>query len=238
MFTARQVLEAALSETNKVKAPSLLLKDYNYNINKAIMEYINFKYNYYDLNQQIDDDLNTIRVIDAPITLALPVGALNYRGELPENYLHPLNCSVKYTVANAFGCYSVGDTFHKAASKLTSGSAKRIEENHYFKPSYKNPYFYRNGNNLEIRSGSTTSTIPTTAYIDYLRTPVTINLTQAQLESVIDVSQEMEYEDYVVREIIKVLTKLLLEHSMDPRLQSNIPVNQSIAIPGVQQQAR
>lgn len=35
-MTARQMLEYLLIETNKVNAPSLLLEDYNYFINKAI----------------------------------------------------------------------------------------------------------------------------------------------------------------------------------------------------------
>jgi hypothetical protein len=40
-MTARQMLEALLIELNKVNAPSLLLEDYNYFINKAINQYIN-----------------------------------------------------------------------------------------------------------------------------------------------------------------------------------------------------
>jgi hypothetical protein len=40
-MTARQMLEALLVELNKVNAPSLLLEDYNYFINKAINQYVN-----------------------------------------------------------------------------------------------------------------------------------------------------------------------------------------------------
>lgn len=238
MYTARKVLEAALTEVNKVKAPSLLLKDYNYYINKAIMQFINTKYNFYDKNQQIDDDLNVIRVVDASIALTLPLNAKYYKGTLPVDYLHILNCSTKFTVINSVGCYAVGNTFIKPTSRLVSGSAKRVEDNYYFKPSYRTPYFYRNGASLEIRSGSVTSVVPSIAYIDYLRKPTIINLTQAQLESVTDTSQVMEFEDYVTEEIINILSKLLLESSMDPRLQSNIPVNQTIGMPGAQQQVR
>jgi hypothetical protein len=35
-MTARQIYEAMLVELNKVEAPSLLLEDYNYFLNKAI----------------------------------------------------------------------------------------------------------------------------------------------------------------------------------------------------------
>ena len=51
MATAKQLFENALIELNKVQAPSLLLEDYNYFINKAV-SIINKTYNLYDINQQ------------------------------------------------------------------------------------------------------------------------------------------------------------------------------------------
>lgn len=68
-------------------------------------------------------------------------------------------------------------------------------------------------------------------YIDYLKTPQNIRLTQDQLDLVEDTSQILEFPDYVCYEIINELTKLLMENSSDPRLNTNIPVNQSIANP-------
>ena len=46
-MTARQVYEGVLTEMNKVQAPSMLLEDFNYFINKAVNQYINKKYNVY-----------------------------------------------------------------------------------------------------------------------------------------------------------------------------------------------
>lgn len=243
-MTARQVYEALLIEINKVKAPSFILEDFNYFFNKAIIEYINTKYNFYDMSQQIDDDLDAIRVLDYPMTLTLQGNY--YKGTLPDanntdldadpiipiyTYLHILNCSVKFKAISKFKCFNINDTFIKAASRLQSSPAKRVEENYYFKPSYKNPYFYRNNTLLEIRSGTYNLAIPTIAYIDYLKVPETILLTQNQLDSVSDISQILEFPDYVVGEIIKILTKLLMENASDQRLQTNIPVNQSIIPP-------
>ena len=51
-MTSKQIFEYALVELNKREAPSLLLEDYNYFINKAVNQYINRVYNIYDLNQQ------------------------------------------------------------------------------------------------------------------------------------------------------------------------------------------
>ena len=40
-MTARDLYEIALIELNKLEAPSLLLEDFNYFVNKAIQQYSN-----------------------------------------------------------------------------------------------------------------------------------------------------------------------------------------------------
>lgn len=57
-MTFRQLYDAALIECNKLKAPSLLLEDYNYLINKAVQQYVNQVYNRCEYNQQSTDDLS------------------------------------------------------------------------------------------------------------------------------------------------------------------------------------
>ena len=47
-----------------------------------------------------------------------------------------------------------------------------------------------------------------------------------------DNTQTLEFPDYVCYEIINIVTRLLLENAGDPRLQTNIPINQTIAVPG------
>jgi hypothetical protein len=44
----------------------------------------------------------------------------------------------------------------------------------------------------------------------------------------------MEFPDYVCQEIINELVTLMMENSSDPRLQTNIPINQTIASPAQQ----
>nr|DAK03589.1 MAG TPA: hypothetical protein [Bacteriophage sp.] len=56
-------------------------------------------------------------------------------------------------------------------------------------------------------------------------------MTQTQYELVEDTSQVLEFPDYVCQEIINELVKLLLENASDPRLQTNLAVNQTIAMP-------
>jgi len=99
----------------------------------------------------------------------------------------------------------------------------------------KNPGF-RYGNKsrvrMEIRYGKDISTfVASKLYVDYLRAPQYVELTQEQLDEVLDTSQLLEFPDYVCQEITNELIKLLLENASDPRLQTHIPINQSIGNP-------
>lgn len=69
-----------------------------------------------------------------------------------------------------------------------------------------------------------------------MKTPHFIRLTQDQVDKVIDTSQVLEFPDYVCQEIVNELVKLLMENASDPRIQTNIPINQTIANPGQDQQ--
>ena len=60
-MTSKQAYNGVLIELNKTSAPSLLLEDFNYFFNKAISQYINKRYNIYDINQQTTDDLRVLK---------------------------------------------------------------------------------------------------------------------------------------------------------------------------------
>ena len=102
-MTARQVYEGVLIELNKVQAPNLLLEDFNYFFNKAVDQYVNKRYNIYDVSQQTTDD---VRVLKSTVTLEVAEdnnakylngrdvtrkGSLydsTYEFDLPTDYLH------------------------------------------------------------------------------------------------------------------------------------------------------
>lgn len=271
-MTSRQVFENSLIELNKVKAPTLILEDYNYFINKVIGQYINKVYNLYEISQQKTDD---IRVLRASAILIPEISQLynshdllsnTHEVLLPDDYLHILNCVVEYSILGRYKCNHQGNTVQFGAKKLSSDMWAQVINNYYFKPSYKNPYYYINNINttnrypvkdsqvivsdtelkekvsgnrygnksrvrMEIRSGNHPSFRMNKIYVDYIKSPEFIRLTQEQLDSVVDNSQLLEFPDYVCQEILNDLVKLLLENGSNPRLQTNIPVNQSIMNP-------
>lgn len=71
-----------------------------------------------------------------------------------------------------------------------------------------------------------------------MKTPQFIRLTQDQVDRVVDTSQVLEFPDYVCQEIVNELVKLLMENASDPRIQTNIPINQTIANPMQQEEKR
>lgn len=369
-YTARQCYEAHLIEMNKTQAPSLLLEDFNYLFNKAVNQYINKKYNFYDVNQQSTDD---VRVLKAGAILKPTKSTLYgntsfgliYEVYLPIDYLHLLSCTCNFKVMKQFKCYDANDDFQIQAKRLTSDLQGLIMNNFYMRPSYRNPYYYLHNVNQTTNDyssislptnpyspdnpqgtdmgttpyGVTTSTDSTTVYvpvqgidsfdssktyyvlkadgsgytaiesaseeafsartvtwytkqttgdinqggvsnfprtftftdgsvassvekptaqrianpstirmeircgkddsvfklnsvyIEYIKAPQYIRLTQEQIDLTEDTSQMMEFPDYVCQEIINELTHIVMENSSDPRLQSHIPISTTIANP-------
>lgn len=365
------MFEYALIELNKKEAPSLLLEDYNYFINKAVNQYINKIYNAYDVNQQKSDDLRVLKstsILTPTVSNEAGYSASSlfskaYEVDLPDDYLHILNCVVEYEVLKYYKCYNASDRVHFGAKRLTADMFSQILNNYYLRPTYKTPYFYINNvtldnvyptddtlsgteivganfvitigdtNNLVAGQSSVTISTPTgvhtllystdfttasalagkitalsiagvtvsgskviipsadpatkvrqvvaigsndadletgqepspdriqqnrygnrskirmevrygkdnaifklaKVYIDYLKAPQFIRLSQEEIDKVEDSSQILEFPDYVCQEIVNELVKLLMENGGDPRLQTHIPINQSIAQPQQEQ---
>ena len=296
-MTLRQLYQNLLIEMNKIQAAPMLLEDFNYFVNKSVQQYINKKYNVYEINQQSSDDL---RVLQTTATLDVTdSNSPNYQYEvfLPHDYLHLLNCICNFKAMKSHKCIQSGDEFQYKATRLTADLWGQIINNYYMRPTYERPYYYLNNVNvnqdvptkppidqqgntnpqstdmndrqydsqnnsnfprtftlgqtqvslidkpvayrisnptkvrLEIRCGKNPDFKLQSVYIDYLKSPQLLNLTQKQLDLIEDTSQIMEFPDYVCNEIINELTHLIMENSSDQRLQTHIPISTSIAPP-------
>lgn len=396
-MTSKQIYEATAIELSKVQAPALKLYEFNYFFNQAIRQFVNKVYNVYDVNQQTTDDL---RVLKATATLQPALApstgnaAIDYlRGatyfvDMPDDYLHLLNCICLFDVNKKKECWNAGDVMVVGATKLTADSWSSVVDDVYNQPTKKRPYYYvHNQNDMYLDSNyeltarnselptnidSATATVPsgnatdklhdydysvwhavldaakqaalavgatptavitaaqgvanitpdmTTAItnvstslaaaatandayaallaipaiasgtsnfertftfngvanaedaveksagirhanssrvkveircgrdksnifslsavqIDYVKAPQFIRLTQEQLDSDEDISQIMEFPDYVNQEIVNELVNLVMRKINDPSLQAHIQMTQSIARPTGQSQAQ
>ena len=176
-MTSRQCYEAILIELNKENAPNILLEDFNYLFNKAINQYINKRYNIYDINQQTTDDLRVLKAT-AILTPTLcgdygdqsDIGRMmgaTYEVNMPSDYLHILNCICIYDVNKTFKCYNKGDVWRRAATRLTADVYSQILDNFWLRPTYRRPYYYIHNVNIQdfvptnpVRLDVTESAIP------------------------------------------------------------------------------
>lgn len=153
-MTHLDLYNAALIEQNKLEAPTLLIEDYNYLLNKAIVQYINLTYARFDLNQQASDDLRWLqKSAELEVTqrskIIPPLEEANYACVLPDDYLHILNCVAHFTPKSEIEdkCKTIKDDdtgVYYMCRRLTANQIPAIMKNAYFKPTYKNPYFYIN----------------------------------------------------------------------------------------------
>lgn len=329
MATARSLYEGVLIELRKENAPNIMLEDFNHFANRAINQYINKRYNIYDINQQTTDDLSVLKatailkpeIVNAYSDAGMAMAA-TYYVDLPQDYLHMLNCICIYDVKKTYSCYDKGTTWRAPAKRLTADAFSQVLDNFWNKPTYKKPYYYihnvntsGDGNNLtsnpwdgkhgtdaptintkpfsteqeetteenfgkdahentivegsglptsikigdvdnasfvergaqlrygnrsvvrcEIRYGSDTNVFQLKkVYIDYIKAPQHIRLTQTQLDHTEDYSQILEFPDYVCQEILNELVHIIMENISDQRLQTHPVVSQSIANPAQQQ---
>lgn len=65
----------------------------------------------------------------------------SYRCELPEDYVHMLNCICEFEDITGSRCEE-GGIFHQGANKLDTSQWSHVINNAYMKPSVKRPYYY------------------------------------------------------------------------------------------------
>ena len=82
-----------------MQAPSLLLDDFIYMFNKGVQQYVNKRYNLFEIKQQLTDDLRvltkTVKIIPTLETNGAVFGQ-SYKCRLPDDYLHILNCICEF----------------------------------------------------------------------------------------------------------------------------------------------
>lgn len=167
-MTARQCFEGLLTELSKVNAPSMLLADFNYFFNKAVNQYINKRYNIYDINQQTTDDLrvlkatsiltptkisNNLKISDGLNILDIGAGTSKLFGatfevNLPLDYLHLLNCICIYKLDKQYKCYDKDDVVQFSAKRLTGDSWSQVINDFYNRPLPERPYYYIHNVNI------------------------------------------------------------------------------------------
>ena len=147
-MTSKQLYEHVLTELNKVNAGTLLLSDFNYLSNKGIQQYVNKRYTPYEMDQQTSDDLRVLKstAILKPEVCdkygASPFRRGTYQVNLPDDYLHILNCTCIFKAEKDNRCDEAGRYVEYGATRLTADIFPTISRNAYTRPQYRHPYYY------------------------------------------------------------------------------------------------
>lgn len=230
--TARQVYIDILTELNKEEAPTLYLEDYLYYYNKAISEYMKSRYELFEVNQQLSDDLRCWKKDFTSDSLTIPIDSIGVEDEF--SYRHLVSCVVGIELTRPVPTCSqaVNTTKSYKVTRMSSDIKAGILNNDYLKATFYRPYFEIINNNIVVDLGdiNTKSIKISNIHIEYLKQPVYVDLTEDQVETEVeDNSQILEFTQDVGDEITKVALKLIMERGMNPRMQSNVAVNQAIS---------
>ena len=238
-MTARDVYEGALFELNKVHAPAFTVEEFVYFLNKTILAYVNERYNFYAVNQQLSDDLRVLltefQMAVMPTDVFTDLESIRYVLSTlnVDDYLHILSCDliVRNTISNKTKKYVV--------KRLTLDMFGAIYDNEYLNPAINRPYFLllptnldgeQNDSEFKIFIGDAVPTIvPSAVRIYYLRLPVHVTLNDDQVYNLVgDTSPKLEFPDYLKNEFVKRIVWFQLEEVRDPRVQTFPSLNQEI----------
>lgn len=141
-MTIRDCYNACLIELNKVQAPSLLLNDFVYLLNKNIQEYFNKKYTSFEKIQQNTDDLRQLinqRTITNLTVNTDVIYGKSYNCPLPSDYVHILGCRAVFE-APSKRCKDCRIQV-VGLNKLDTNQAPQVGSNWYMRPSHNRPYY-------------------------------------------------------------------------------------------------
>jgi len=238
-YTAREVYIQVLTELDKVEAPALYLEDYVYYYNKAISEYLKARYELFETNQQLSDDLRFWKRSYESTCLVIPIEDIGVITPTPSEepvryyYRHLVGCTLDVELLRPImGCeQSVGTTKQYKVTRMSSSIKVGILNNDYLKAEFYRPYFEIIDDTININIGdiNTKSIKFSNIVVEYLKQPDYVDLTADQVSDNTDESQELEFSKDVSDEITKGVLKLILERDLNPRLQSNVGVNKTIS---------
>lgn len=149
-MTIRDCYNACLIELNKVQAPSLLLNDFIYLLNKNIQEYFNKKYTSFEKIQQNTDDL---RQLINWVTLDATNGLKKHVPSDPSKviYFTSWDCPLPSDYVHILGCRAIFEVPSKRCkdcriqvvglNKLDTNQAPQVGSNWYMRPSHSRPYY-------------------------------------------------------------------------------------------------
>jgi len=173
----------------------------------------------------------------SPVTIGKRYDSNFIKFNLFPSYQHWLGAHTTIANLRPTKCKPAGSTSVARVQLLTKDVANQIMTNVYARPDadYGRVYYtMTDGANSEVMPsvslffGRLNTFRLNTVSVDYLKNPSVLFMTDAQVVSPIDTTATLEFPEYVCNELIKHTVKLILELNSDPRLQTHIPINNTL----------
>lgn len=231
-MTIREAYLNVLTELVKEESPTLYLEDFLYYFNKAVGEFMNLRYEKFELTQQLTDDLRPWKCTYRADSLEIDVRDIGDSSEICGDYRHVLSCTIGVTLVRpVIGCdQRVNKVTKYKVTRASAARAAGILDNDYFRAAFYRPYFSLSGNTLSIDVGEINEKWVSVGdiQVEYLMQPVKHIMTDEDITLEEDESEVLNYPLDVAEAIVKRALLLILERDGNPRMQTNMGVNQSI----------
>jgi len=231
--TIREVYIEILQELVKEESPPLYLEDFLYYYNKAVSEYMKVRYELFEVNQQLSDDMRAWKKSYDTTSLEINIDDIGIDEDPGFFYRHLVNCIITVDITRPdVRCDQEAFTSKQyKVTRMSSEIKAGILNNAYLSAEIFRPYYEIINNKIKVSVGDINikSVKISNILVEYLKQPVKVDMTEDQVTDDDDATAEMECSDDVTDEITKVALKLILERGLNPRLQTNVAVNQAVS---------
>jgi hypothetical protein len=221
MKKALDLYRDTLIELDKHESPSFEIEDFNYISNSALNFYVNENYIKFDVVQKDVDDIRSI------VTLDQNLNFIANKANLPENYRHILNLDIQVKTLKNLGLYKKDEVFTlNRVQKLPSASKGYNQDNAYFIPSFKRPFYQISKNSIVIKAGNDVTV--QSGKLDYIEIPglIYLNPDKQSNYTLNENNSLIDFPIHVYYELIKIVTRMFLENTESPRYQTSMSEKQ------------
>lgn len=191
-MNALEVYERCVIDLDKYDTPTFEIEDFNRYAQRAIYEYINEKYNEFEITQKRTDDLrqfvtfSTIDVFNEDFIV------------LPDNYLRLL--SLEYLISD-LPCY---EKKWVIVQKTTADKLGYSKNNYYWKPSINNPQYQFIGDNIYFRVGEGNNSKISKVRLEYISKPILYYISPSDLNNYSNPPYSDEIDMQIIDKIVRI----------------------------------
>lgn len=216
MATTLDAYRWALIELDKHESPTFSPGDFVYHFNSTVDEYLSNQLPQSDVVQKRVDNMESFAVLNQALTQH-PSDTKLFA--LPDDYRHVWEVKVTAKWLEDFMHYEKDDVITLYPKRRRSNRKGYQEQNAYQKPSYRYPvYRLQNVSGtryLRVELGARLQA--TGCNLDYIR-----DYGEFSLSSDLSTYDEIPFPTYVIREIIKLMVRKVLENTESPRYRSQL----------------